>query len=55
MSIEQPSDRQAEEKPASEMSVEELQALLAKKQAEQQPAEEQEEAVDTSYRKFFLS
>ena len=44
--MEQSSGQQAGEKPASEMSVEELQALLAKKQVEQQP---QGESEDTSY------
>jgi hypothetical protein len=47
MSIEQSSGSQGEEKPASQMSVEELQALLATKQAEQQPAAEEE--ADMSY------
>ena len=48
MNAEQPGGNQPVEKPASEMSVDELQALLAKKQAEQQSAGKQEE-VDTSY------
>lgn len=51
MTMENPSGNQAGEKPASEMSVEELQALLMKKQAEQQSATEDagETSVDTSY------
>jgi hypothetical protein len=47
MSVENPSENQAGEKSARELSVEELQALLAQKQAEQQPVTEA--AVDTSY------
>lgn len=50
MSTEQPSGNQAEEKPASEMSVDELQALLTKKQAEQESVTvEPVAAEDLSY------